>query len=260
MMNVNADIYDKTNGKKHSKKRIMKGMLLVFAAFVVVLFVIAGIYVSDYSRADEAAVEEAVGSTATVITAYDDALLFDPGNTETLLIFYPGGKVEYTAYEPLMIKLSEQGIACLLLKMPFNLAVFDINAADNYQDVIDRFRNVYIGGHSLGGSMAAVYADSHREALDGLVLLASYSTSDLSLSGLKVISIYGSNDGVLNRESYAENTGNLPAGYKEIVLSGGNHAGFGCYGEQKGDKEAEITQEDQQEQTAAQISSFMLEK
>ena len=68
----------------------------------------------------------------------------------------------------------------------------------------------YIGGHSLGGSMAATYLSDHVAEFEGLILLGSYSTVDLSNSKLDVLSIYGSEDKVLNHNSYNENKSNLP--------------------------------------------------
>ncbi len=82
------------------------------------------------------------------------------------LIFYPGGKVEYTAYQPLMAACAERDILCVLVEMPFNLAVFDINAADGIQEQYPEVGHWYIGGHSLGGSMAASYLSKHTEKFD----------------------------------------------------------------------------------------------
>lgn len=104
--------------------------------------------------------------------------------------------------------------------------------------------------------MAANYALKNSEKIEGLILLASYSTDDISSKGIKVMSIYGSKDEVLNKESYEKNKKNLPADFKEIILDGGNHAGFGCYGPQKGDGEAAIASEQQQTDTAKAIAKF----
>ena len=105
--------------------------------------------------------------------------------------------------------------------------------------------NWYIGGHSLGGSRAAAYLEKSMEDYDGLILLGSYSTADLSELNLDVLSIYGSEDQVMNREKYDENKENLSEDFVEIILDGGCHAYFGMYGEQEGDGTATITNEDQ---------------
>ena len=91
---------------------------------------------------------------------------------------------------------------------------------------------------------------------DGLILLGSYSTADLSGSGLTVLSVYGSEDGVMNREKYDEYKSNLPEGFTEVIIEGGNHAYFGAYGEQEGDGTATVTPAEQLRQTAEAILSM----
>jgi poly(3-hydroxybutyrate) depolymerase len=114
------------------------------------------------------------------------------------------------------------------------------------------YTNWYIGGHSLGGAMAANYAANHEKLLSGVVLLAAYSTKKLSDS-LAVISVYGSEDHVLNMKKLKEGDAYLPDTAVKYVIDGGNHAQFGNYGEQDGDGKALISAEDQQRQTAELI-------
>ena len=58
-------------------------------------------------------------------------------------------------YAPLLHDLAEDGILCVLVKMPCNLAVLDMNAADGIPECFPEVTDWYIGGHSLGGAMAA---------------------------------------------------------------------------------------------------------
>ena len=113
------------------------------------------------------------------VSETDFGLVFLPEDPKRGLIFYPGGKVEETAYAPLMREAAENGTLCVLLKMPLRLAVLDVNAADGIQTAYPVVKNWYISGHSLGGSMAASYAAKHTETFQGLILLAAYSTEDL---------------------------------------------------------------------------------
>ena len=162
-------------------------------------------------------------------------MIFLPEEAEAGLIFYPGGKVEFTAYAPLMAELAQQTILCVLLKMPLNLAVLDMDAAQGIPELFPQVAHWYLAGHSLGGSMAASFAGKQPGTYEGLILLAAYSTADLAETGLKVCSLYGDRDGVLNREKYQQYRPNLPKNTLELVLEGGNHAGFGSYGPQEGD-------------------------
>lgn len=221
--------------KHNKKKRILRSTLIVLVTFFIIGTVF-GIYVSDYYRADIAAIETFPCSTSVTKTFLANGVIaYSPENAKSGFIFYPGGKVEYTSYEPLLKACAENNILCILVQMPFNLAVFDISAADGIREQFPEIENWYIGGHSLGGSMAASYISKNVDKFDGLILLASYSTADLSETDLNILSIYGSEDKVLNKEKYIKYTTNLPDDFGEVVLDGGCHAYFGMYGKQEGD-------------------------
>ncbi len=241
----------------HKRKRIM-----ILIMIVVVLFAVCAIYVSDYYRADMNAIEDMEFTSEFVVEAEiweDGTMVFAPEAAENGLIFYPGGKVEYLAYQSLMQACAAEGILCVLVEMPFNLAVLDVDAADGIQEEFPEIEEWYIGGHSLGGSMAASYVADHAEEYEGLVLLASYSTAELADSGLNVISIYGSEDKVLNSAKYEKNRANLPDDFIEYVIEGGCHAYFGVYGHQEGDGTPTITNKEQIEITAQQIADWIAE-
>ena len=237
-------------------------IFIVVTSIVLVIAVLIGacaIYLGDYYRADEGAV--AVFSPTeniTVSTRKNGSVVFEPQTPTAGFVFYPGGKVEHHAYEPLMAELAREGILCVLVKMPFNLAVLDVNAAEGIQKEFPQIENWYIGGHSLGGSMAVSYLEKHTDEYEGLILLGSYSTADLSDAELEVLSIYGSEDQVLNREKYQNNISNLPKDFKEIVIEGGCHAYFGMYGAQDGDGTPSISNSEQILQTAEYIEQMIL--
>ena len=218
----------------HAKKRTIVWVSILVA--LALLFSACAIYLGDYYRADEGAI--AVFSEEEEISVSylpNGNVVFEPKNATVGFIFYPGGKVDHNAYQPLMAALAREGILCVLVEMPFRLAVLDINAADGIREAYGQISDWYIGGHSLGGSMAASYLADHTDEYEGLILLASYSTADLSDSALKVLSIFGSEDKVLNRDKYETYKANLPADFTEVILNGGNHARFGLYGPQDGD-------------------------
>ena len=101
------------------------------ASIVLGLAIIAGAcagYVGDYYRTDQEAVEAfAPMNVVSTELLEDGTRVFKPESATKGFVFYPGGKVEYTAYQPLMAACAQQGILCILVEMPFNLAVFDIN-------------------------------------------------------------------------------------------------------------------------------------
>lgn len=241
-------------GKRKRKARIWIIIAVILAAVVAA----CAVYLSDYYRADG----DAIAAFAPVDgvskqTLEDGTIVCVPENARAGLIFYPGGKVEYTAYAPLMEACAAEGILCVLVEMPFHLAVLDMDAAEGIQELYPEIEHWYIGGHSLGGSMAAAYLADHTEEYRGLILLGSYSTADLSGSALEVLSVYGSEDMVLNREKYAANEQNLPADFVEVVIDGGCHAYFGVYGHQDGDGVPTVTNAEQITITVNAITEFV---
>ena len=196
---------------------------------------------------------ETVKDGSRVVSRMDCGWFFDGASADTELVFYPGGNVDPYAYEDLCNSLAQNGIPVIVAQMPMKLAIFGINRANgiirDYPDV-DHW---YIGGHSLGGAMAAIWTAKHQDDVDGVIFLAAYSTKDLDVP---VLSIYGSNDGVLNMKSYRKNLTHL-SDVEEFILDGGNHCQFGSYGFQKGDNEAAISHEEQICQTADLVLSFI---
>ena len=240
-----------------SKITIKKWIWIVPVLVIVLLVGIFFIYIGQYYHAHSTALSSLESDDTVTVTQTGSGWLFDGPSQDKALIFYPGAKVEETAYSPLLHQIAAEGVDVFLVKMPFRLAFF---GADKASDLISEYEydEWYIGGHSLGGAMAANYASKHNERLNGLVLLAAYPTKPLA-KGLKVISIYGSNDGVLNMEKLEAGRQYLPEGATVCVIEGGNHAGFGNYGDQSGDKKASISAEEQQRQTTTLITQNLCE-
>lgn len=224
----------------------MKRKPLLMGLGLLVIVLVCAAYLGDYYPADREQIEAFASEISPEpYTAENGCLVFGREDAGAGLIFYPGGKVEHTAYIPLMQSLASEEILCVLVEMPFRLAVLDVNAADGIRERYPQVENWYMAGHSLGGSMAAAYLEDRADAFDGLILLGAYSTADLSETDLSVLSIYGSEDLVMNREKYEQNREHLPEDFSEAVLEGGCHAYFGMYGPQEGDGIPSITNEEQ---------------
>ena len=208
-------------------------------------------YLTDCSHAESTATDYLNGTDDVNVTKIDKELYLDGYGNDTALIFYPGAKIEYISYLPMLCELSSKGIDCYLVEMPFNIALFGENEADKIIDTTNYSKYV-LCGHSLGGVVASSYM-AHSQKGDGLILLAGYPTENITKPTL---SIYGSNDGNLNKKSYDE-AKPLMSNMTEHVIDGGNHAQFGYYGKQSGDNEANITPENQQNQTVGTILEFI---
>ncbi len=239
-------------------KKRTKRILLILALALVLLGAVCAVYFGTYSRATPEAAALLQGSDAVQVKAVSKGWLLDGPGTEDALIFYPGGKVEATAYLPLLTALAEDGVDCFLVRMPLNMAFMDLNAAAAVQADY-AYNRWYIGGHSLGGAMAAVYAAEHGEGLSGLILLAAYATKPLD-GRLAVLELHGSEDGVLNRDKLEQGRQYLPASALSEELAGGNHAQFGDYGPQRGDGTATISREEQTRWAVDRIEGMILGK
>jgi hypothetical protein len=195
---------------------------------------------------------EALGSDGQVTVEANPWLSFSPsaGASTTGLIIYPGGRVDFRSYAPTARAIAEAGHLVVIVPMPFNLAVFGANRAERVIDAHPEIERWAVGGHSLGGAMAAQYAFSHPGEADGLVLWASYPPGNSSLAdrALAVVSVYGSEDGLATLTEIEDSRVLLPVDTRWVPIEGGNHAGFGWYGVQGGDGKATISRADQQEQ------------
>ena len=223
---------------------------IIFLSILTILVLLSGgffVYASDYSHADQTAL--ALAEDNTQVTTQGDLMILDPTTpSDTGLIFYPGGKVEAEAYLPLLDQLRDQGITCMLVKMPFNLAVFNENGGEAAFDARPEITHWLIGGHSLGGVMASSFAVDHPDQIEEVILLGAYVYGGWSPD--KALTIYGSQDQVLDQTKVDYDT-------NVLVIDGGNHANYGDYGKQKGDGTATISKAEQQKQTVDAILNFI---
>ena len=235
--------------KRHPARK--RWLWIVPVSAVLLFCTVFLIYAGQYYHADGTAASALTSDETVTVTRTDYGWLFDGPSEDDALIFYPGGKVEETAYAPLLHLLAGQGLDVCLVKMPFRLAVFGANKADHVMKQ-HAYARWYIGGHSLGGVMAAGYAAAHGGQLSGVYLLAAYPSKPLNENTRAVI-ILGSEDGVLNRARLEKANRYLPDDSAAYVIEGGNHAQFGNYGIQDGDGIALISAEEQQRRTAELI-------
>ncbi len=255
-------------------KKIAKWLVIVLVAAIVIFAIVFKVFTSNYYKADEQEIASITGALESEVNAYSDnngsAFIPENQDVKAVIVFYPGGKVEYTAYTGLMYELASRGYLCLLPRMPENLAFLRVNAVDvltaNYQSEKNLVRDVdwYLAGHSLGGVAACSYlseikSDPGKAEFNyaGIILCASFPAVDLSSYDLRLLSIYGSNDTVLRSEKYEESKIYWPADSEEYVIDGGIHSYFANYGIQDGDGNPTITNEDQLKLTAEKIASWI---
>ena len=119
---------------------------------------------------------DSLQSDSNVTVTSSQWLTFKPTKTNytTGFIIYPGGRVDYRSYAPLAHSIANEGYLTIVVPMPFNLAVFGANAANDVIKSYPEITSWAIGGHSLGGTMAAQYTYQNPSKIQGLVLWAAY--------------------------------------------------------------------------------------
>ena len=159
-------------------KKNIKIAVIIIVAIVILSVGTFLIYASDYYRADDTAI---AAMQIDSVTKLGDRLIIVTPDTpgKTAMIFYSGANVEYFAYLPLMEKIKDSsGIMCILVKLPFNMAIFDPNAAEEIMEQFPEIENWYVAGHSMGGAMASDYASNNQDKVKGLILLGAYIYGD----------------------------------------------------------------------------------
>lgn len=235
-------------------------MLAVLAVIVVSLVLAFVVWANDALPASDVALQAMQSDSKVFVSEENGWVTFSPADAaqpELGVIFYPGGRVDYRAYSPVLRMIAEQGYFVALVPVPLNLAFFDINVAARVQAQYPDIAHWVVAGHSLGGVAASVYAKDHLDELDGLVFFASYPADDsLKNTDLKVFSIYGTRD-MAGMDKFDETKALLPADTQFVVIEGGNHAQFGSYGFQPGDNEATISPEEQWTQISTATVEFL---
>jgi hypothetical protein len=206
--------------------------------------------------AEQVALDALASDEDVTVTDTRTRTIFEPvGVPQAGFVLYPGARVDPRAYAALAHDISRSGVRVVVLKCPFDLALLCPGAADSY---ISPDLAWSVGGHSLGGVVAASYAASTPDATDangssdstvGLVLWASYSIDDLSgRTDVPTTSIYGSNDARTTPADVDGRRDLLPVDTTYVRIDGGIHAFFGDYGSQPGDGEPGTSREDAQAQ------------
>jgi pimeloyl-ACP methyl ester carboxylesterase len=233
-------------------KRVLLGLVFVVALSVLGFVVWAE---NPLGPAPEALAALESDSAVTVTTG--DFITFKPVEVEpvTGFIFYPGGRVDYRSYAAPLREIAAQGYLVVLVPVSLNLAFFDVNAAEPVLAAYPEIQHWVVGGHSLGGVASALFAKEQPQ-MEGIIFWASYPADDsLRNSDLKMLSIYGTND-MAGMGKFDETRPLLVPDTQYVIIEGGNHAQFGDYGPQPGDKTATISRADQQAQVVSAVVKF----
>ena len=217
------------------------------------LLVVGTIFYTAPLPADQVALDAVRDGGGVSVDDSATRVRLDPDRPKgTGLAFYPGARVDPRAYANVLRPVAEAGYPVVIFKQPFNLAILDGDAASGVigasDDDVGRW---VVGGHSLGGAMAARYAESERDELEGLLLYAAYPVNDMSdRTGLSVLSVSGTNDGLADIADIDASMAELPPTAEFVRIEGAIHSYFGDYGEQRGDGTPTLSRQAAQDQIA----------
>ncbi|MAT97887.1 MAG: alpha/beta hydrolase [Anaerolineaceae bacterium] len=188
----------------------------------------------------------------------DGQLVFRPTfPTNKGLIYYPGGLVEPEAYAVTVQGIADAGYLVVVPKMPLNLAFMGINRADGIRAEFPEIDSWVIGGHSLGGAMAAEYAKNNVADLNGLIMFASYPANNEEFVNfpIPILTIIGSNDpGAPQQEAFYEAVRDSA---RRFIIEGGNHRQYADYRFQNNDGIPTISVMEQQNQIITTTTQFL---
>ncbi len=261
---ANAEFLPKEDGdpmENPARKLEKKKRILLLGAVIVVFLIVMVPLMALLSATTYGPTEELWTYVAEEDYAEDgNFTVFAPDvPNDKGIVLYPGAFVDPLSYAFLGHRLAEEGYLVCVLSVPFKLSIFASMKAEEFIAIHPEVTSWVVGGHSMGGVSASMFAAKRPDLVDGLILLASYpaSSTDLSGSDLPVLSIYAELDGLTTLTDIEESKDLLPDSAVFVEIPGGNHAGFGMYGDQKNDNPALITNLAQQELLVQHILDFL---
>ena len=246
------------------RRRPLRIVLLSLGALLAVAVLAFLTWSSIVMGPDPEALARVDADPAVAVERTDNAIVMSPTDDAgtslrgTGLVFVPGAKVDAASYEATLAPLVEEGASVVITRPILHLAFFDLRSLETFTEQADGVDEWLVGGHSLGGVKACQWGEDPEVA--GLVLLGSYCANDLSASGLPVLSLSGSEDGLSTPAKVAAASGRLPADAVSVEIDGANHAAFGWYGPQPGDGTATISHEESDAEIAEALLAFAAER
>lgn len=203
-----------------------------------------------------------VTETATTIVFTRTGSTSATGAGEVAVFFQPGARVDARAYAAVLRPLAKAGHLIVIAKQPLGIAFLALPAFDAARSEHPEVGRWVVGGHSLGGTVAAIQADGADSDASapavGLLLYASYPAADVSTSLTAAVeSVSGSHDGLATPARIRASRADLPPDTTFTVIEGGTHAQFGAYGLQPGDGTSSISDADARTRISAASLRFV---
>lgn len=218
-------------------------MVLASSGWVAATVMVVGgvVWLRPYPATAEA-VAAITGVPGVAVSDGSTGIVLAPEEARAGFVFQPGARVDARAYVPMLTRVAQAGYLVVIVKQPLGIGFLAVDAPTAARRDHPAVSTWAVGGHSLGGVVAASYAAKSEVA--GLVLWASYPSSSLAdRTGLLVTSIYGTEDGLTTRAKLDSSKAMLPPTTSYVAIRGAIHAYFGDYGLQAGDGAATVSRE-----------------
>ncbi len=203
------------------------------------------------------------GSGVTVTESASEIVLTPTGPvSHTGLFFQPGAKVDARAYAAVLRPVAEAGHIVVIPKQPLGIAFLSVDAFASARAAFPAVTRWVVGGHSLGGTVASMTADTYchsgSEPVVGLLLFASYPATNISRSlDCPVLSISASHDGLATPAQIRSTKALLPATTRYVQIVGAVHAFFADYGTQSGDGHPTVSHDAARRQISSLAVGFV---
>ncbi len=172
-------------------------------------------------------------------------------------VIFSGAKTDERAYAYIAKLLHDKGHTVVIPKQLFHLSMFGTKHGMELMTSDSNIKKWILIGHSLGGMPVSRIAAALPGNLQGIVLLATYASVDLSDLDIGAIRITADHDGIMDNDFMQRFDGNLPRGASNLMLQGANHQGFAAYHSTSGrDGKATIPWQEQNEQTVQLILDY----
>lgn len=231
----------------------------------IALIVLAVIWVGltawlrPYSAVEPALAAMSSDATVDIVETPTEIVMTPRDGSSTGLLFQPGALVDPRAYAAVLRPVAEAGHPVVIVKQPLGIAFLAAGAIDGAARANPEVEGWVVGGHSLGGTVAAMTAAGAAadDAVAGLLLFASYPAGDISSATIAVESISGTRDGLSTPAKIDASRADLPEDTLFTVIDGASYAQFGDYGAQVGDGTPTISHDDARRQISDASVAFL---
>jgi len=144
--------------ERRRRRRVLRMLLIVGSVGAIGLVA----WLKPFT-AQEPALAAMQSDPKVAVAEYPTQIVMTPAGTPstTAVFFQPGARVDARAYAAVLRPLAEAGHIVVIPKQPIGIAFLATTAFESAQAAYPGVTRWVVGGHSLGGTVAAIDADDH---------------------------------------------------------------------------------------------------